>query len=124
MSLLWASRAWDEYVAWQSEPKVTQKINALIDHVQRDPFRGLGTSKPLKGDLDGWWVRSITDEHRIARAERTTVVARGRARAKTETASRVSTREEHITAHVRLRATAENVRRARSSIASAALSPP
>jgi toxin YoeB len=65
MRLLWASHAWDEYVAWQSEPKITQKINALIDHIQRDPFRGLGTPKPLKGDLDGWWVRSITDEHRI-----------------------------------------------------------
>jgi toxin YoeB len=66
MRVLWASTAWDQYVGWQqSEGVITRKINDLIDDVRRDPFRGLGKPEPLKGPLQGWWSRRITDEHRL-----------------------------------------------------------
>jgi toxin YoeB len=66
MRVLWASAAWDQYVGWQqSDGDITRKINDLISDVRRDPFRGLGKPEPLKGPLQGWWSRRITDEHRL-----------------------------------------------------------
>jgi toxin YoeB len=66
MRVLWASTAQDQYVGWrQSEGGITRKINDLISDVRRDPFRGLGKPEPLKGPLQGWWSRRITDEHRL-----------------------------------------------------------
>ena len=52
MRLLWESRAWDEYLSWQSEDKKTLKhINSLIKDMQRNPFDGLGKPEPLTGEL-------------------------------------------------------------------------
>jgi len=66
MRVLWASTAWDQYVGWQqSDGDITRKINDLISDVRRDPFRGLGKPEPLKGPLQDWWSRRITDEHRL-----------------------------------------------------------
>jgi len=66
MKVLWATDAWAQYLQWQkAEPKITQKINDLIEDARRSPFRGLGKPEPLKGPLQGWWSRRITDEHRL-----------------------------------------------------------
>jgi toxin YoeB len=64
--LVWASRAWDEYVSLQSVDRdITDKINALIKDIRRDHFAGLGKPEPLRGDFQGFWSRRITDEHRL-----------------------------------------------------------
>ncbi len=66
MNVLWSRNAWEEYVAWQTvDPEITKKINALIKEVARDYFGGLGKPEPLKGDLQGFWSRRITGEHRL-----------------------------------------------------------
>jgi toxin YoeB len=66
MKLLWSSAAWDDYLHWQSaDRKILQSINDLIRDIERDPFRGLGKPEPLKYDLQGWWSRRITGEHRL-----------------------------------------------------------
>ena len=66
MKLLWASDAWEDYVAWQqTDPAVLAKINLLLAEIRRQPFKGLGKPEPLKGNLAGWWSRRITGEHRL-----------------------------------------------------------
>lgn len=59
-------RAFDEYIAWQSEDRKTLKrINALLRDISRDPFCGVGKPEPLKGDLSGYWSRRIDDINRL-----------------------------------------------------------
>ncbi|HEX8663028.1 MAG TPA: Txe/YoeB family addiction module toxin [Beijerinckiaceae bacterium] len=66
MKLLWSRAAWEDYLHWQSaDRKILQSINDLIRDIERDLFRGLGKPEPLKHDLQGWWSRRITGEHRL-----------------------------------------------------------
>jgi toxin YoeB len=65
--VLWASKAWEQYLEWQRvvPPSEAQKINELIENIRRDPFKGLGQPEPLRGPLQGWWSRRINREHRL-----------------------------------------------------------
>ena len=66
MKLTFSSRAWDEYLYWQSEDaKVLDRVNALLKECMRDPFRGTGKPEPLAKNLTGWWSRRINREHRL-----------------------------------------------------------
>lgn len=66
MKLLWTELAWQDYLFWQaSDPRILNSINVLIADIKRDPFKGLGKPEPLKHDLQGWWSRRITGEHRL-----------------------------------------------------------
>lgn len=66
MRLIFAPKAWDDYLYWQSTDKKTlQRINTLIKEIQRSPFEGIGKPEPLKHTLAGYWSRRINDEHRI-----------------------------------------------------------
>jgi len=66
MKVVFSSRAWDEYVAWQDKDRKTlQRVNALIKECSRDPFRGVGKPEPLGKNLGGWWSRRIDQEHRL-----------------------------------------------------------
>jgi toxin YoeB len=37
----------------------------LIKDIDRNPFSGIGKPEPLKYELQGYWSRRITDEHRL-----------------------------------------------------------
>jgi toxin YoeB len=66
MKLLWTEKAWEDYWFWRdNDPDTLKKINALIEDIQRNPFRGLGKPEALKFALSGWWSRRITQEHRL-----------------------------------------------------------
>jgi len=66
MKLLWTEKAWEDYLYWRkNDPGTLKKINALIEDIQRNPFRGLGKPEALKFALSGWWSRRITQEHRL-----------------------------------------------------------
>jgi toxin YoeB len=66
MRLLWTEQACEDYLHWRrSDPDTFKKINALIEDIQRNPFRGLGKPEALKFALSGWWSRRITQEHRL-----------------------------------------------------------
>lgn len=66
MKLVFAEKAWEDYLHWQKTDKKTlNRINALIKEIQRDPFEGVGKPEPLKHALSGYWSRRINDEHRI-----------------------------------------------------------
>ena len=61
MNLVFADRAWEDYLYWQAnDANVHARLNELIKECRRTPFTGTGKPEPLKGDLKGWWSRRIT----------------------------------------------------------------
>jgi len=69
MEVVWQSRAWEDYLYWQSHDKrILKRVNDLIKDSLRNPFNGIGKPEPLKGNLSGFWNRRITDEHRLVYA--------------------------------------------------------
>ncbi len=66
MRLIWSSSSWEEYLYWQKvDKKILKRINELIKSTLRTPFEGIGKPEALKGDLQGYWSRRITAEHRL-----------------------------------------------------------
>ena len=65
MKLVFSDGAWDDYLYWQHDRKMVDRINRLVQDVMREPFSGVGKPEPLKHALAGWWSRRITDEHRM-----------------------------------------------------------
>lgn len=66
MKVLFTAEGWADYLTWQNQDRdVLRRINELIKDVQREPFRGIGKPEPLRGDLQGWWSRRITGDHRL-----------------------------------------------------------
>lgn len=66
MKLIFAEKAWEDYLHWQkTDKKILSRINLLIKDIQRDPFDGIGKPEPLKHALSGYWSRRINDEHRL-----------------------------------------------------------
>ncbi|MDF1691414.1 MAG: Txe/YoeB family addiction module toxin [Zhongshania sp.] len=66
MKLIFAEKAWEDYLYWQKTDKqMLKRINLLIRDIQREAFEGIGKPEPLKHALSGYWSRRINDEHRI-----------------------------------------------------------
>ncbi len=66
MKLVFSTEAWEDYQHWvDTNPKIKDRINELIEQCQRTPFKGVGKPEPLRGDLSGWWSRRITQEDRM-----------------------------------------------------------
>ena len=66
MKILWSDRAWEDSLTWQkTDPDTLARVNALIEEVRRTPFTGLGKPEPLRGNLEGWRSRRITDTPRL-----------------------------------------------------------
>ncbi|MFT5351908.1 MAG: toxin YoeB [Planctomycetota bacterium] len=66
MKLVFAKKAWEDYLYWQkTDKKILKRINMLIKEIQRDPIEGIGKPEALKHALSGYWSRRINDEHRI-----------------------------------------------------------
>jgi len=66
MKLTFSTKAWEQYLYWQStDKKVLKRTNLLINQIQRTPDEGIGKPEPLKHGLSRFWSRRINDEHRI-----------------------------------------------------------
>jgi toxin YoeB len=66
VKLVFAERAWEDYVHWQTTDRNTlDRLNTLMREGLRTPFQGIGKPEPLRGDLQGWWSRRITVEDRL-----------------------------------------------------------
>lgn len=66
MKLLWTDKGWNDYTHWQDvDPKMISRVNEIIRHTHRSPFKGIGKPEPLRNEMSGWWSRRITDEHRL-----------------------------------------------------------
>ena len=67
--LAWGSKAWQDYLYWQSQDKKTLKrINRLIQDTLSHPFEGIGKPEPLKENLSGFWSRRIDETNRLVYA--------------------------------------------------------
>ena len=63
------SKAWKDYLYWQSQDKKTLKrINKLIEDTLSNPFVGIGKPEPLKENLSGFWSRRIDETNRLVYA--------------------------------------------------------
>ena len=66
MKIVFATRAWDDYLWWQTQDrKVLNRINNLIRDIVRNGDEGIGKPEPLKHGFHGYWSRRTTDEHRL-----------------------------------------------------------
>ncbi len=66
MKLVFSDNAWQDYLYWiEADPKTLKRLNTLIDECRRTPFTGTGKPEPLKGDLQGWWSRRVTQSDRL-----------------------------------------------------------
>lgn len=66
MRIVWAPGAWQDHVYWsRTDVRVSDKINTLIEDIQRHPVTGLGKPERLKRNLRGFWSRRVTREHRL-----------------------------------------------------------
>lgn len=76
MIVKWADAAWDDYLWWRKRRKpMLERIDRLIQAIERDPFRGIGKPEPLRGPLAGFWSRRIDGEHRLVyKVERGTLL--------------------------------------------------
>jgi len=64
--IVFTDNAWSDYLLWQqTDRKLLQRINALIEATARDPFNGIGKPEPLRGNWRGFWSRRIDDMHRL-----------------------------------------------------------
>ncbi|GIH98206.1 Txe/YoeB family addiction module toxin [Planobispora takensis] len=69
MKILFTPEAWDDYLWWQQNDRVTLKrLNRLIEDICRNGYEGIGKPEPLRQNLSGFWSRRITTEHRIVYA--------------------------------------------------------
>jgi len=44
---------------------VQRRIIKLLNSISKTPFEGIGKPEPLKHELQGYWSRRITEEHRL-----------------------------------------------------------
>ena len=66
MNKVFTDLAWEEYLYWQAaDKKILKKINELIRDIERNGNEGIGKPEPLKYELDGFWSRRISPEHRL-----------------------------------------------------------
>jgi toxin YoeB len=66
VKLIFAEKAWEDYLYWQkTDKKILKRINVLIKDIKREPFDGIGKPEPLKHALSGYCSRRINYEHRI-----------------------------------------------------------
>jgi toxin YoeB len=65
VKLVFSEQAWEDYLHWQTDPNVLDRLNSLIRECTRTPFKGTGKPEPLKGDLKGWWSRRLTLQDRL-----------------------------------------------------------
>lgn len=62
--LVFAEKAWEDYVYWQETDKKTlRRINLLLKDIFRNGNDGIGKPEPLK-HREGW-SRRIDDVHRL-----------------------------------------------------------
>ncbi len=66
MNFEFTERAWEDFEYWlDTDKSIAEKIKQLLKEIKQTPFNGIGKPEPLKHDLQGFWSRRITGEHRL-----------------------------------------------------------
>ena len=61
-----ASVAQKDYEKWAlTNTRIFNKINELIDDIDRHPYSGLGKPEPLKHEFASYWSRRINSKDRL-----------------------------------------------------------
>ncbi len=47
------------------DKKILKKINQLLADIERNGNDGIDHPEPLKGNLSGYWSRTIDEKHRL-----------------------------------------------------------
>jgi len=56
--------AFEDMKRWSTlDPKIYEKIKALLKDMEPDPFSQLGDPEPLKHELTGLWAKRLNEEH-------------------------------------------------------------
>ena len=60
MKLTFSTKAWEQYLYWQTtDKKILKRVNLLIKDIQSTPNEGIGKPELLKHGLSGYWSRRI-----------------------------------------------------------------
>lgn len=66
MKKLWTDDAWEDYMYWQKQDRKTlNKINKLLQDIERNGYNGIGKPEPLNGNLSGLWSVRIDNKNRL-----------------------------------------------------------
>lgn len=67
MEVDFLDKALDDIDYWKKSGNKTvqSKIAKLLESICLTPYSGIGKPEPLKYELNGYWSRRITDEHRL-----------------------------------------------------------
>ena len=66
MKKVWHEEAWEEYLYWQKQnEKILNKINKLLEDIDRNGYNCIGKPEPLKHSLSGYWSVRIDNSNRI-----------------------------------------------------------
>jgi len=66
MNFEFSENAWEDFEYWmETDNETASKIKDLLKDIRATPFKGIGKPEPLKYDLQGYWSRRITGEHRL-----------------------------------------------------------
>ena len=63
--ITFTEKAWNEYLDWQKDKTVLNRINELLKEIQRTPFHGTEKPEPLKHGNAGNWSRRINAADRL-----------------------------------------------------------
>jgi toxin YoeB len=76
MRVAFEKSAFEDFTHWATDDKkIYKRITSLIMDILRQPYRGLGKPEPLKHELQSYWSRRITEEHRLVyKLEHETVI--------------------------------------------------
>jgi toxin YoeB len=62
-----SAQALTDLAHWKStnQKSILNRIELLIDSIEKTPYEGIGKPEKLKHVLAGFWSRRITDKHRL-----------------------------------------------------------
>ncbi len=66
MNVLFTANAWEDYCELlDKDPRLSKKLRALLKEISRTPYQGTGKPEALKFELQGFWSRRLSREHRL-----------------------------------------------------------
>ena len=69
MNKVFTDHAWEDYLYWHATDKrIPKRIHELLKDIDRNGHEGIGKPEPLRHELQGFWSRRITSEHRLVYA--------------------------------------------------------
>lgn len=64
--MIFTNNGWEEFEYWiENDADIVMKIKELIKSIRENPSKGIGKPEPLPHDLNSFWSKSITGEHRL-----------------------------------------------------------